>query len=61
MTTAREAIRFYRLRRRIEEVFRVLQTDGLALEKNKITQASRLFNPAAMAIGAAARIIQLTD
>jgi hypothetical protein len=58
---ASEAIRFYRLRWRIEEVFRVLKTDGLGLEKSQITEASRLFNLAAMALGAAARIIQLTD
>lgn len=58
---ARDAIGFYRLRWRIEQVFRVLKTDGLALEKSQICEASRLFNLAAMALGAAARIIQLTD
>ena len=56
-----EAIGFYRLRWRIEEVFRVLKRDGLALEKTQIEDAARLFNLAAMALGAAARIIQLTD
>lgn len=56
-----EAIGFYRLRWRIEEVFRVLKRDGLALEKTQVEDAARLFNLAAMALGAAARIIQLTD
>jgi hypothetical protein len=56
-----EAIGFYRLRWRIEEVFRVLKRDGLALERTQIEDASRLFNLTAMALGAAVRIIQLTD
>ena len=56
-----EAIGFYRLRWRIEEVFRVLKRDGLALEKTQVEDTARLFNLAAMALGAAARIIQLTD
>ena len=58
---ALEIIRLYRLRWRIEQVFRVLKRDGLALEESQIEEAPRLFNLAALAIGAAARIIQLTD
>jgi hypothetical protein len=58
---ALEIIRLYRLRWRIEQVFRVLKQDGLALEKTQVEQASSLFNLAALALGAAARIIQLTD
>jgi Transposase DDE domain len=58
---ALETIRLYRLRWRIEQVFRVLKRDGLALEKTQVEQASSLFNLAALALGAAARIIQLTD
>lgn len=58
---ALEIIRLYRLRWRIEQVFRVLKRDGLALEQSQLEDASRLFNLAALAIGAAARIIQLTD
>jgi hypothetical protein len=58
---ALEIVRLYRLRWRIEQVFRVLKRDGLALEETQIEDASRLFNLAALAIGAAARIIQLTD
>jgi len=58
---AREIIRLYRLRWRIEEVFRVLKRDGLALEETQVESAPRLFNLAALAVVAAARIIQLTD
>jgi len=58
---ALDIIRLYRLRWRIEEVFRVLKRDGLALEETQIETAPRLFNLAALAIVAAARIIQLTD
>ena len=58
---AREIIRLYRLRWRIEEVFRVLKRDGLALEETQIESARRLFNLAALAVVAAARILQLTD
>ena len=58
---AKEIIRLYRLRWRIEEVFRVLKRDGLALESTQIETASRLFNLAALALVAAARILQLTD
>ena len=58
---AREITRLYRLRWRIEEVFRVLKRDGLALEETQVESARRLFNLAALAIVAAARILQLTD
>jgi Transposase DDE domain len=58
---ALKIIRLYRLRWRIEEVFRVLKRDGLALEETQVETAPRLFNLAALAIVAAARIIQLTD
>jgi hypothetical protein len=58
---AMEVIRLYRLRWRIEQVFRVLKRDGLALEESQIEGAARLFNLTALALGAAARIIQLTD
>ena len=58
---ALEIIRLYRLRWRIEEVFRVLKRDGLALEETQVESALRLFNLAALAVVAAARILQLTD
>ena len=58
---ALEIIRLYRLRWRIEEVFRVLKRDGLALEETQVEGARRLFNLAALGIVAATRILQLTD
>ena len=62
--TAEEAldiIRLYRLRWRIEEVFRLMKRDGLALEDSQIEAAPRLFNLAALALQAAVRILQLVD
>ncbi|WP_371418463.1 transposase, partial [Methylocapsa sp. S129] len=50
---ALETIRLYRLRWRIEQVFRVLKRDGLALEKTQVEHASSLFNLTALALGAA--------
>jgi len=58
---ALEAIRLYRLRWRIEEVFRLMKRDGLALQDSQIESASRLFNLAALALQAAVRILQLVD
>lgn len=58
---AEEVVRLYRLRWRIEEVFRVLKRDGLKFEDTQVKAAGRLFKLAACALGAAARIIQLRD
>lgn len=58
---AREVVRLYRLRWRIEEVFRALKRDGLKLEDTQVQSAERLFRLAALALGAAARILQLVD
>jgi hypothetical protein len=58
---AREVVRLYRLRWRIEEVFRALKRDGLALEETQVQDGKRLFHLAALALGAAVRIIQLVD
>ena len=58
---AQEVVRLYRLRWRIEEVFRALKRDGLALEKTQVQEAGRLFRLAAIALGAAVRILQLVD
>lgn len=58
---AQEVVRLYRLRWRIEEVFRGLKSDGLRLEQTQMREPVRLFRLAAMALGAAARIIQLVD
>jgi hypothetical protein len=56
---AREVVRLYRLRWRIEEVFRALKNDGLRLEETQLREPVRLFRLAALALGAAARILQL--
>jgi hypothetical protein len=58
---AAEVVRLYRQRWRIEEVFRVLKSDGLKLEESQVEAAERLFKLAALALGAATRILQLTD
>jgi hypothetical protein len=58
---AREIVRLYRLRWRIEQVFRATKSDGLRLEETQIKEAHRLFNLAAIALVAAARTIQLVD
>jgi Transposase DDE domain len=58
---AQEIVRLYRLRWRIEQLFRAMKSDGLRLEETQVTQVGRLFNLAAIAVVAAARIIQLVD
>ena len=58
---AQEIVRLYRLRWRIEQVFRAMKSDGLCLEETQVTDAARLFNLTAIAVVAAARIIQLVD
>lgn len=61
LADAQEVVRLYRLRWRIEEVFRVLKSDGLNIEDSQLETAGRLFNLAALALVAATRIIQLVD
>jgi hypothetical protein len=58
---AAEIIDLYRLRWRIEEVFRALKRDGLRLEDSQAQDAERLFRIAALGLGAAVRILQLVD
>jgi hypothetical protein len=58
---AEEVVRLYRLRWRIEEVFRALKSDGLRLEETQVRDPVRVFRLAALALGAAARILQLVD
>ncbi len=58
---AQEIVRLYRLRWRIEQVFRAMKSDGLRLEETQIKDAARLFNLAAVALTAAVRTIQLVD
>lgn len=58
---AAEVVRLYRLRWRIEEVFRAMKRDGLGIEDTQVLDAERLFRLSALALGAAVRIIQLVD
>jgi hypothetical protein len=58
---AQEIVRLYRLRWRIEQVFRAMKSDGLKLEESQVNEAARLFNLTAIALIAAARNIQLVD
>jgi len=61
LAQAQDVVRLYRLRWRIEEVFRVLKSDGLDIEESQLETAGRLLNLAALGLVAAARIIQLVD
>jgi len=56
-----EVVRLYRLRWRIEEVFRTLKKDGMRLEETQVVEASAVMNLAALALAAAVRIVQLVD
>jgi Transposase DDE domain len=58
---AQDIVLLYRLRWRIEQVFRAMKSDGLRLEETQIKDAVRLFKLAAIALTAAARTIQLVD
>lgn len=58
---AEDVVQLYRLRWRIEQTFRALKSDGLALEDSQLVDAERLFNLAAVALIAAIRTIQLVD
>jgi len=58
---AAEIVRLYRLRWRIEEVFRSLKSDGLRLEETQMQDAGRLFKLALIGLAAATRTVQLVD
>jgi len=58
---AAEVVHLYRLRWRIEQVFRAMKSDGLGLEETQLKDADRLFKLAAVALVAACRTIQLVD
>jgi Transposase DDE domain len=60
-TEAADVVRLYRLRWRVEEVFRSLKRDGLDLEASQVTTAKRLLNLAALGLVAAVRTVQLVD
>jgi hypothetical protein len=56
-----EVARIYRLRWRIEQVFRSLKSDGLGLDSVQMHHCERLFKLAALGLVAAARTLQLVD
>jgi Transposase DDE domain len=58
---AGEVVEIYRLRWRIEQVWRVLKSDGLALDDSQLTEPERLFRLTALALGGAVRTLQLVD
>jgi Transposase DDE domain len=58
---AMEVVRFYRLRWRIEQLFRTLKKDGLDLEATQHGEASRIMKLAALGVVASCRIMQLVD
>lgn len=58
---AEDIVQLYRLRWRIEQVFRALKSDGLALDDSQVIDAERMFNLAAIALAGAIRTIQLVD
>lgn len=58
---AREVAEIYRLRWRIEQVFRALKRDGLGLDDVQMQARERLFKLAALGLVAAARTLQLVD
>jgi Transposase DDE domain len=58
---AEEVVQLYRLRWRIEQTFRALKSDGLALDDSQVIDAERMFNLAAIGLAGAIRTIQLVD
>ena len=56
-----DAVRLYRLRWRIEQLFRTLKKDGLDLEASQIEEASSIMKLAALGAIASCRIMQLVD
>ena len=58
---ADEIVQFYRLRWRIEQVFRALKSDGLKLPEVQMQNGTKLLKLAALGLAAAVRILQLVD
>ena len=56
-----DIVRLYRLRWRIEEIFRSLKADGMRLEDTQVQDAGRLFKLALVGLAAATRTMQLVD
>ena len=61
LAEAMEVVRLYRLRWRIEQLFRTLKKDGLDLEATQHAEASRIMKLAALGVVASCRIMQLVD
>ena len=61
LAEATEVATLYRMRWRIEQLFRTLKSDGLDLEATQVADAQRLFKLAALGLVAAARIMQMVD
>jgi Transposase DDE domain len=60
-TQADEVVQLYRLRWRIEQTFRSLKSDGLALDESQVIDPERMFNLATIGLAGAIRTIQLVD
>jgi hypothetical protein len=58
---AEEIVQLYRLRWRVEQIFRALKSDGLALDDSQVIDAERMFNLAAIGLAGAICTIQLVD
>ena len=58
---AADIVRLYRLRWRMEEIFRSLKADGMRLEDTQVQDAGRLFKLALVGLAAATRTMQLVD
>lgn len=58
---AMDIVRLYRLRWRIEQLFRTLKKDGLDLEATQHEEAGRIMKLAALGVVASCRIMQLVD
>ena len=61
LEAADEVVNLYRLRWRIEQTFRTLKSDGLALEDSQVIDARRMFHLAALGLVGAVRTMQLVD
>ena len=48
-------------RKQLEQIFRALKSDGLALDDSQVVDAERMFNLAAIGMAGAIRTIQLVD
>lgn len=58
---AEEAVQVYKLRWRIEEIFRALKKDGMRLEETQMEKADALFKLAVVGLAAATRTLQLVN